>query len=232
LRLFDACRIVATDLSPNLLRILEAQMRRLSLAERVCCVATDAMKDFFLPSRFDIVTGASILHHLIDPEQALRSAYRVLKPQGTAFFFEPFEGCALVRVAFTLILDSAPRMAPSLDERVSALLVAMIEDFRVRTGSDKSAELYRHLDDKWLFTRRYFEQAARRIGFRSLTIIPQSALDTQYRDFVASLLRVTGLTDIGMPDWAWRIVDTFDGALSTEMRWDVPLEGIIVLTKD
>jgi ubiquinone/menaquinone biosynthesis C-methylase UbiE len=231
LQLFDSCRIVATDLSPNLLRLLRRYVTASSLQNRVFCVASDAMKDFLKPAQFDFVTGGSILHHLIDPVLALRTTFRVLKPGGCAFFFEPFEGCAFIRIAFTFILEAANRMQEPIADPVQKFLRAMIEDFRVRTGVDKSAPLYRHLDDKWLFTRRYLEQVAERIGFASVRIVPQAAHATEYRDFVQSLLRTVRLDNVGLPDWAWDMIGAFDISLSPEMKWDLPLEGIIILKR-
>jgi ubiquinone/menaquinone biosynthesis C-methylase UbiE len=189
------------------------------------------MKDFLKPAQFDFVTGGSILHHLIDPVLALRMTFRVLKPGGHAFFFEPFEGCAFIRIAFTFILEAASRMQDPIADPVQKFLRAMIEDFRVRTGADKSAPLYRHLDDKWLFTRRYLEQVAERIGFASVRIVPLTTQATEYRDFVQNLLRIVRLDHVGLPNWAWDMVDVFDNSLSPEMKWDVPLEGIIILQK-
>jgi ubiquinone/menaquinone biosynthesis C-methylase UbiE len=232
LRLIDSCVVVATDLSPNLLKILQTYAAESALSDQIYCVATDAMNNFFRPQSFDVVTGVAILHHLIDPVMALRAAFRVLKPGGVAFFFEPFEGCALVRVVFTFILAAAERMADPIDERVQKLLRAMMEDYRVRTGTDKSAPLYRQLDDKWLFTRRYFQLAAERAGFSSVSIVPQASHASQYCDFVQGLLNVTGLSEVGLPGWAWDMIKLFDTSLSPEMKWDIPLEGIIILKKD
>ena len=93
----------------------------------------------------------------------------------------------------------------------------------MRTGTDKSDPLYRYLDDKWLFTRRYFELAAARAGFASVRILPDANHATQYRDYITTLLGLGGVGDIALPGWAWNIVDVFDTSLSPEMKWDVPL---------
>ncbi len=230
LRLFKHSTIVATDLSPDLLRILRDNLTRKSLDGGVILLVLDAVKNYFRPSSFDVVTGASVLHHLIDPEAALRSTYRALRPGGTAFFIEPFEGCALVRIAFQQILESERSLGIRLDERIKEHLKAIIQDFRVRAGRDKSAELYKLIDDKWLFTRKYFEEVAARVGFESVDIVPITSSATQYHDFVQGLLAVSGNSELGLPELAWKIVDTFD-SLSPDMKWDVPLEGIIALRK-
>ncbi len=76
LTLFEGCRIVATDLSPNLLQMLRRYVVEEHLEERVVCVCMDAMNNFFKPASFDVVVGAAILHHLLDPVCALKAAYR------------------------------------------------------------------------------------------------------------------------------------------------------------
>lgn len=100
LDLFEDCQIVATDLSPDLLRILRRHVAAEGLEDRVACVCTDAMRNFFRAESFDVVVGAAILHHLIDPVQALSAAHRALRPGGFAMFFEPFEGLSALRRAF------------------------------------------------------------------------------------------------------------------------------------
>ena len=86
LALCGNARFIATDLSPDLLEILRRYSTRESLTNNIAYVCTDAMLNFFVPSRFDVVTGIAILHHLIDPMQAIKAAYSALKPGGVAVF--------------------------------------------------------------------------------------------------------------------------------------------------
>jgi SAM-dependent methyltransferase len=90
-RLFHRPRIIATDLSPNLLAILRHDLQHAQSSGEVACVCTDAMNNFFKPVGFDLVIGVAILHHLLDPMAALRTVRRALRPGGVAVFFEPFE---------------------------------------------------------------------------------------------------------------------------------------------
>ena len=136
LRLLKECRIIATDLSPDLLGLLHEYLVREQLDDRVACVCTDAMRNFFRPESVDMVLGAAILHHLLDPAHALETAYSALKPGGMAIFFEPFEGLAVLRIAFDLILDRAGRESEPLDPRVAGFLTAMSTDYAARAGSD------------------------------------------------------------------------------------------------
>ncbi len=232
LTLFEGCRIVATDLSPDLLRMLRHYVVEQNLQERVVCVCTDAMNNFFKPSSFDVVVGAAILHHLLDPTRALTAAHRALKPGGIAFFFEPFEGLAVIRIAFDLILERAAREALPMDPAASKLLAAMSLDLATRAGSDKSAAHFRYMDDKWLFTRAWLEGASREAGFTSLAIVPHASHATLFRDYTSSLLQLgAGVGPETLPDWAWETIGVFDRAFSSEMKRDLLLEGTIVLRK-
>jgi SAM-dependent methyltransferase len=233
LRLFDGCRIIATDLSPNLLRLLRQYIVQQRLEERVACVCTDAMSDNFRPGVFDMVVGASILHHLIDPQVALAAAYRALRPGGAALFFEPFEGWGILGLTFTRILDRAEREGLVLNDGATKLLRGMRTDLAARTGTDKSAPRFRHMDDKWLFTNPYVEASARRAGFDAITMVPQTPQDLThyYRSTVAMLLGLKGMTPDELPDWVWQEIDLVDTSFSREMKLESALERTIVLRK-
>ena len=212
--------------------ILRNYTVREGLTERVACICTDAMNGYFRPESFDLVVGNSILHHLFDPMRALTSTYSALRKGGIAVFLEPFEGCSLIGIAFELILDRSKREGLPLDSQLSNFLRAMCVDWEARRGTDKRAELYRHLDDKWLFTRHYLEAASRNAGFASLQIVPHSSHSACYREFVMSLLRVgPGLKPEILPDWAWDMIDLLDRSFTSEMKQDMLLEGTIVLRK-
>ncbi len=231
LELFPGCRLVATDISPQLLVILREFISANDLADRVAPVATDAMLNHFRPRSFDLVVGASILHHLIDPSEALAAAHRALKPGGTAIFFEPFEGFGLLRAAFETILDRAPQQLPVLPERLDRVLRAFIRDFEMRSGSDKSNPLLRYMDDKWLFTRSYVAAAARRTGFTATEFVPLHAPTHLFRQLALSLFRMAdpSIDAETVPAWAIKELERFDRCLSDDMKKDILFEAGIVL---
>ncbi len=232
LNLFKDCSIVATDLSPDLLRILQSYVVEEGLEEQVACVCTDAMNNFFRAEQFDVVVGAAILHHLIDPVQALLAAQRALKPGGIAFFFEPFEGLGVLRVAFDLILDRARREDIALPAEAQRFLEGMRADWAARAGSDKSADRFRYMDDKWMFTRAWLAEAARASGFYEPVIVSHSSQATLFRDFTRVTLRLFGAPDPDiLPGWAWDMIAVFDDGFSAEMKQDLPMEATIVLRK-
>jgi SAM-dependent methyltransferase len=231
MELFPGCRLVATDISPQLLVILREFLRANDLADRVAPVATDAMLNHFRPQSFDLVVGASILHHLIDPSEALAAAHRALKPGGTAIFFEPFEGFSLLRAAFETILDRAPEQLPVLPERLDRVLRAFIRDFEMRAGSDKSNPLMRYMDDKWLFTRSYVVAAAKRTGFAAAEFVPLHSPSNLFRELALGLFRMAdpGIDAGSVPAWVIKELERYDRCLSDDMKKDILFEAGIVL---
>ena len=79
---------VATDISPGMLRTLEATAGELELeVETAACEAAELP---FEDGTFDLVFGHAVLHHLPDLDAAFREFRRVLRPGGVvAFCGEP-----------------------------------------------------------------------------------------------------------------------------------------------
>ncbi len=259
LELFPDCRIVATDLSPDLLRILLDHVNRdASAVGRVAPVCMDATRDYYAEHAFDFVLGAAILHHLIDPGAAIMAASRALKPGGHAVFFEPFEnGNSILRIAYSDILERAGQIARNLPMRpltwwgrvgrsapcadtsfvdlpdnVSGVLRAMIEDLTLRSGSDKSAPIFQNIDDKWLFTRSYIEGRARVAGFGEVLIFPIHDVVRPFsHQTEVNLSLALGASPDCMPAWAWEILDYYDRAFSPELKRDLCIEACIILRK-
>jgi hypothetical protein len=190
------------------------------------------MRSQLSPASFDVVIGGSILHHLKQPELALTAAHRALKQDGLALFVEPFEGYAVIRVAFELILARAERDRLALPDPLVALMKAMILDLSVRSGTDKSAPIFEQLDDKWLFTRTYLEAVVRDIGYSSMTLVPLYEPAGQYRLAAQGLMKVgANLAPAAMPDWAWASIDQFDRSFSAELKGELALECAIALRR-
>src|SRR3954447_25088924 len=73
-----------TDISPGMLRALEANAQRLGLEVRTA--ACDAAELPFEDASFDLVFGHAVLHHLPDLPGSFAEFARVLRPGGTLFF--------------------------------------------------------------------------------------------------------------------------------------------------
>jgi SAM-dependent methyltransferase len=192
----------------------------------------DAMSSLVTPAAFDLVTGAAILHHLENPEAGLEAAARALKPGGHAIFFEPFNGWAIMRLAFERILAEAELRHDPLDPVVDAALHAFIRDVKERSDPDATTSWFHKLDDKWLFSRSRISASAKSAGFATIRYVPHNGHKTLYRDVAGIQLRLsTGREDLDFPPWAWAIMDSFDAAMTRDAKRELMMEGTIVLTK-
>ncbi len=231
-RLFPGARMVATDLSGELLAILGAYAADTGAADAVICVKMDAISDRIAPGGFDLVTGAAILHHLESPEAGLAAAARALKPGGHAIFFEPFNGWGIMRLAFERILAEAELRNDPLDPTVETALRAFIRDVRERSDPDTTTPWFTKLDDKWLFSRSRVSASAKAAGFEVVRYVPHNGHKSLYRDVAGVQLRLfSGRDDLDFPAWAWAILDSFDEAMTRDAKRELMLEGTIVLTK-
>ena len=231
-RVFPGARVVATDLSGELLAMLGAYAVDDGGAETIVCVTMDAMSEQVRPGVFDLVTGASILHHLEDPQRGLSAAARALKPGGHAIFFEPFNGWGIMRLGFQWILAEAELRGEALDPALDGLLRATIADVAARSDPDTTTIAFRHMDDKWLFSRAGIETMAREAGFSDVRFKPHGAHPTLYRDMGAVQLRLgTGQGDLNFPPWADAILANVDAAFTRDAKRELMMEGTIVLTK-
>jgi SAM-dependent methyltransferase len=242
LELFPGARIVATDLSENLLAILRDHVKAdPASAERLTLVAVDVTKPYFDAGKVDLAVGAAILHHLIDPAACIRQACGALRPGGMAVFFEPFEGGnALLRLAYEQIL-LMDRQAEHLGiEHVPAAPAnwfhGIADDLRRRAGTDKSDPWFQQIDDKWLFTRSYFEDVARSLDGISVEIEPLNSSDRLYSmQTWVNLRLVFGVSDEEvtqlLPGWAWDVLRRYDEELSPELRRDIPVEARVIFSR-
>ena len=230
-RLFPGARIVATDLSGELLAMLADYAADNAAAEEVVCVRMDAMSRTVSPGAFDLVTGASILHHLDSPASGIKAACRALKPGGQAIFFEPFNGWSILRLAFERILAEAALRGDPLEPSLDVAVRQLIEDVAARSPESYSPALALK-DDKWLFSRTGVEAMARNAGFATVRFVPHNDHPSLYRDVAASHLRLSvGHDDLRFPAWAGAILDSFDAALTLNAKREFMVEGTIVLGK-
>ena len=81
----NVSHVTATDLSPHLL----ARARELSKnLDNVTFAEADARSLEFEDDSFDIVVSHTVLCHVPEPQEALREAFRVLKPSGQIVVFD------------------------------------------------------------------------------------------------------------------------------------------------
>jgi ubiquinone/menaquinone biosynthesis C-methylase UbiE len=228
---FPDAEIIATDISPQLLAILRDFLRqRPDSDRRFGLVCVDAMAAQYQPEVAELAVGAAILHHILEPERVLASCFRALAPGGWAIFFEPFEaGNALLKFTYRRILSqasAAERAMPGMQ-----FLERMAEDYR-RRERPRSDPIYRELDDKWMFTRTFFDRARTEQGWSELITYALNVSSTGLRDQASVHLRLgMGLKPDALPEWAWSIIDETDAGISDDLRKELAQEGAVLMRK-
>lgn len=228
---FPDAEIIATDISPQLLAILRDFLRqRPDSDRRFGLVCVDAMAAQYQPEVAELAVGAAILHHILEPERVLASCFRALAPGGWAIFFEPFEaGNALLKFTYRRILSqasAAERAMPGMQ-----FLERMAEDYR-RRERPRSDPIYRELDDKWMFTRTFFDRARTEQGWSELITYALNVSPTGLRDQATVHLRLgMGLKPDALPEWAWSIIDETDASISDDLRKELAQEGAVLMRK-
>ncbi|TMH60659.1 MAG: class I SAM-dependent methyltransferase [Betaproteobacteria bacterium] len=227
---FPDASIVATDISPQLLAILRDFLRRRADSERFALVCVDATKAAFRASVADLAVGAAILHHVLDPARVIESCFRALKPGGWAIFFEPFEaGNTILKLTYQRILAQA-----STAEKGTAamqFLGRMVTDYTIRQRP-KSDPIFRELDDKWLFTRTYFERVKAEQGWSELITYGLNVCATPLRNqaVVQLKLGLQASPDV-LPEWAWTVIDEMDAGISDDLKQEWVQEGAALFRK-
>jgi len=234
---FPRANIVATDISPQLLAILRnfldqrGDTKHSERGEgRFALVCVDAASATYHPGIADLAVGAAILHHILDPAKVLASCHRALKPGGWAIFFEPFEaGNTIVRMTYERVLARAS--AVEAQTGALRLLQRMVADYTVRQRA-KTDPVFLGLDDKWMFTRTYFERIRDEQGWGELVIYALNVCPTMLRNQAEVHLKLGAqLPPSALPDWAWSIIDQTDAAISDDLRQEWAQEAAVMFRK-
>src|SRR5205814_8454979 len=138
-------------------------------------------------------------------------------------------GNALLKFTYRRILaqaSEAQRVAPGF-----RFIERMLEDYK-RRERPRSDPAYRDLDDKWMFTRTYFDRLRVEQGWGELVTYALNVSPTGLRDQVTVHLRLgAGLTAEALPGWAWSIIDEADASISADLRHEMAQEGAVLLRK-
>ena len=226
-------KLVATDLSIDLLRILATLVRDKEYSDQIGFICADANRKTFYDGVFDLVVGAYILHHLIDPAKVLTNALACLKPGGLAVFFEPFEyGCNLMKDLYLLVLDE-PRCQDGLHPDVVAHFKAIIRDYNARFDLENVKPFTKDLDDKWLFTKRFFADICGRNGCRLVELRnnKDEVLAQAFTNQLLENLQLSGLGHHPLPGWVLEICGEFDQHVDVSLKRRLVLDGTAVIRK-
>jgi SAM-dependent methyltransferase len=224
-------KFVATDISLPLLAILSKLLDHYPLSEQVQLVAWDCMSDEIKPGTFDLVTGASLLHHLMDPALAIKTAYKALKPGGYAIFFEPFDGASLVLSLYKILLSENLIRNERLREDTVRALEALVLDYEARLFGTKPED-FTFLEDKWIFSPEWVIEQGKHAGFKAVDVHGNHTHRTIYKDYVLIQIRMAAGADAALiPDWALERLDVFSAAFTQSVRTRLLIEGTIVMRK-
>lgn len=228
LQLFPDSTIIGTDLSPEMLYLLRKKIPIDGSHDNLILLQLNAEDLCFSEESFDIIIGSSILHHLYSPDKTIKGCFRILKKGGVLIFFEPFENAYMIlRCIFEDILND-PRKH-TLSSELIYFLQSQIFDISIRKGRDKSPSCFRHLEDKWLFTKIYFEQMTEEFNFSNCKIYPiYNNFENKVKDYLG-VLQIA--EEKSLPEWAWEKIRRFDSNFSEDFKHDMPFEGCIIMEK-
>jgi SAM-dependent methyltransferase len=136
LRHFKNAEAIAVDRSPQLLHHLRNKARDLGVADRVSTVEADLDAVWPAFGGVDLVWASASLHHMTDPDRALREVFAALRPGGLLAVIE---------------LDGFPRFLPDdlglgrpeLEARCRAMLAHRHAEEVPHLGSDWGPRLSR-----------------------------------------------------------------------------------------
>ena len=230
LSVFPHASIVATDISPQLLTVLRNQLSEKD-RNRCVCIAMDASERRFEEGAFDVVIGGAILHHIPDPSNTIAAAVSAVRAGGHIFFFEPFEaGNAVLRLLYTELIERKGELG--IPDPVLNMCENMRRDLDLRLGKSIGDPALHHLDDKWFFTRSYFEHQCRKLACSEVIIYALSRDPSPFAEQMKTHLRLC--LESGpeiVAEAAWAVVRRYDAMVSASLRDELLLEGAILFRK-
>jgi SAM-dependent methyltransferase len=226
--------VLATDISPDLLAICQREATKRGFGGRCGTVAMDVEQDYLKHEIADVVFGGAILHHMIEPKGVVQTAINVLSRGGKAVFLEPFEaGNAVLRILYSEILREAGRRGES--GPVFDCLRHVCRDIEVRTHriNPSSDFSWRQLDDKWLFTRSYFEDIAEEVGASDVHVEHIHHAENLFANQTGVIMEsYYSIARSELKEWGWEIIRRFDeDFFSIGQKRDLYIEAMVTFTK-
>src|SRR3954468_12612441 len=194
---------VCTDISPGMLRALEANPTRLGLSVETTPCDAEALP--FADESFDLVLGHAVLHHLPDLRAAFAEFRRVLRPGGSVVFAgEPSR--------YGDRLASVPKRAAAA---VAPLWRAVMRAGPAQNGHADGGADNHELEgfvDVHAFTPERLAAAARAAGFADVRVRGEELLANWF-GWANRALEATA--DPDEVPWAWKVY-AFRGYLALQ----------------
>jgi 2-polyprenyl-3-methyl-5-hydroxy-6-metoxy-1,4-benzoquinol methylase len=227
--LLPQANVVASDISPQLLRILLQTSQKVG-ANNLSAYCFDLHKDFFAENSFDLVIGGSILHHMLAPQDVLRNVTKWTKVGAPIILYEPMEASAhFMAMLYHVLIDE---LIDDADPRLIAHFRAMIRDYDARFGLPDVKPWTAHLDDKWFFSRSYFLGLGKDLGFKVEAILPTlDQFSGMFAQAVMTTLRLSGNGHLPLPEKLPGLLNEFDRGTAESIKKRVSLGTMVVLRK-
>ncbi len=183
--------IYAVDHSVQSVRKAAAAVNGRAVSNRAHFSTQDASRLFFRDSSFNFVVGSAVLHHITDYSAILREIFRLLKPNGTAVFSEPFlEGyfwpCYLLQLAADEL------RLPITEGADFGLGKFVIENTVYRMSNATNLAALDGLTDKHYFRSEDLLLLGREIGFSKVQVRNAESLPF-YTNWMAHFMDVYGV---------------------------------------
>ena len=127
----DRARVVAADLSPNMLTLARYNVDRAGLSQRIVLDLVDAKGLPYDDGRFAAVVSNSIVHHVGRPRDVVVEAVRVLAQGGLIFFrdlLRPADDAAVKHLVTTYAGDDNKHQRQMFEDSLRAALT--VDEFR------------------------------------------------------------------------------------------------------
>ncbi len=150
--------ITAIDLSSNMLKVGEKNVREAGLQQRIHLQLVDAKTLPFPDGTFDMVVSNSIVHHIPEPLRALEEMRRVLKEEGALLvrdLFRPETLEELEELVERVCINDTPYGKKLFrDSLHAALTVEEVQDL-VRQAGLTNCRIYQSSDRHWTIERAW-----------------------------------------------------------------------------
>jgi SAM-dependent methyltransferase len=227
----SSSRVIATDISVNQLRILAKSAKARGLDDRLEFVQIDNSVSYFSTNHFEMIVGAAIAHHIINPIKFIESLGHSLKPGGVIVLFEPIRsGSLLVRNALKEVNAEIGRVLP---ESIRTFFSDIVADIEARDPALTRLSLWQRsrLDDKSFVDVELLQRSLKGWGVTVVSVLDsrQGGIMTQH---VVNILRsYLHWDDMSVfPSDFWGILSRYDSLFSEDLASPV-IEGCVVLRK-